>query len=111
VRNAVLVSATLLAIPLSLLYDMMLGAVAACWLLRGARDAPLPPWEKTVLALSYAAMIDSRGLADQISVPVNTIAALALFAMAARRAWREMGFRAFSRDPALLRPGAATPTK
>jgi alpha-1,2-mannosyltransferase len=111
VRGAVLASATLIAIPLSLLYDMMLGAVAACWLLRRTGGEALPSWETTVLALSYAAMIDSRGLADQISVPVNTIAALALFAIAARRAWRELGVRGLSRGRPSLRPGAAAPTR
>ena len=91
VRNAVLASATLLAVPLSLLYDMMLGAVAGCWLLRGATREAMPAWEKTVLALVYAAMLDSRGLAEELSLPVNTLCAVALFVMATRRAARELG--------------------
>jgi len=106
VRAAVLASATLVAVPLSLLYDMMLGAVAACWLLRD-RDQ-IGPWEKTALAIAYAAMMGSRGLAEQISLPVNTIAALALFAIAARRAWREMGVTRPSRQPSSMPPGAAS---
>jgi len=97
VRNAVLVSATLVALPLSLLYDMMLGAIAACWLVRGASKDALPAWEKTSLALIYAAMLDSRALAEQFSLPVNTIAALTLFGFAARRAWHEMGLGEHSR--------------
>ena len=44
VRGAVLASATLVAVPLSLLYDMMLGAVAACWLLRD--PGPIGPQGK-----------------------------------------------------------------
>jgi len=91
VRNAVLASATLVALPLSLLYDMMLGAIAVCWLVRGAGKDALPAWEKTALAVIYAVMLDSRALAEQLSLPVNTIAALTLFAFAARRAWHEMG--------------------
>jgi alpha-1,2-mannosyltransferase len=103
-RAAVLASATLVAVPLSLLYDLMLGAVAACWLLRNqGRNAA--PWEKTVLAIAYAVLIDSRSLADQITLPVNTIAALALFALAARRAFAELGWISLSRVPV-----AATPT-
>ena len=105
VRGAVLTSATLLAVPLSLLYDMMIGAVAGCWLLRGAGKNAMPAWEKTALALSYAAMIDSRGLAEQLSLPVNTICALVLFGLAARRAARELGIT----SPARLR--AAAPTR
>jgi hypothetical protein len=104
-RAAVLASATLIAVPLSLLYDLMLGAVAGCWLLRG-QGRSAAPWEKTVLAILYAVLIDSRALAEQLSVPVNTIAALALFALAARRAFGELGWIRFSREPA-----AASPTR
>jgi alpha-1,2-mannosyltransferase len=106
VRNAVLASATLLAVPLSLLYDTMLGAVAACWLLRDEGREAMPAWEKTALALTYAAMLDSRGLAEELSLPVNTIAAIILFAMATRRASRELGLTSLSR-----RSVAASPTR
>ncbi|HEV2186697.1 MAG TPA: glycosyltransferase family 87 protein [Stellaceae bacterium] len=102
-RAAVLASATLVAVPLSLLYDLMLGAVAACWLMRGqGRNAA--PWEKTVLAILYAALIDSRSLADQIALPVNTIAALVLFALATWRAFAELGWVRISREPAGAMP-------
>jgi len=99
-RNAVLASATLVAVPLSLLYDMMLGAVAGCWLLRGGTDDP-PPWERTVLAAIYVAMLDGRGLAEALRLPVNTLAALALFALAAARAWRELGWAPLARGAAV----------
>lgn len=108
VRNAVLASATLIAIPLSLLYDMMLGAVAGCWLLRGMRSEPMPPWEKTVLAAIYLLMLDSRGLAEQIALPVNTICALTLFGLAARRAARELGVSAAMPPRASVRSAAST---
>ncbi|MFZ2005684.1 MAG: glycosyltransferase family 87 protein, partial [Stellaceae bacterium] len=104
VRSAVLASATLLAVPLSLLYDMMIGAVAGCWLLRGAGRDTIPTWEKTALALTYAAMLDSRGLAEKLSLPVNTICALVLFGLATRRAARELGIT----WPARLRVAAPT---
>jgi alpha-1,2-mannosyltransferase len=104
-RAAVLASATLIAVPLSLLYDLMLGAVAGCWLLRG-QGRSCAPWEKTVLAVAYAALFDSRSLSDQITLPVNTIAALTLFALATRRAFGELGGVRFSREPV-----AATPTR
>lgn len=104
VRNAVLASATLLAVPLSLLYDMMIGAVAGCWLLRGAGRQAMPAWEKTALAVVYAAMLDSRGLAEELSLPVNTICALVLFGLATRRASRELGFT----SPVRMRVAAPT---
>lgn len=97
VRNAVLASATLLAVPLSLLYDMMIGAVAGCWLLRGAAKDRMPAWEKTALAVIYALMLDSRGLAEELSLPVNTICALVLFGLATRRAAQEIGVTSRSR--------------
>jgi hypothetical protein len=108
VRNAVLASATLVAIPLSLLYDMMLGAIAGCWLLRGARGEPMPAWEKTVLAAIYLLMLDSRGLAEQIALPVNTICALTLFGLATRRAARELGVSAAIPARASMRSAAST---
>jgi len=104
-RAVVLASATLVAVPLSLLYDLMLGAVAACWLMR-EQGRSAAPWEKTILAILYAALIDSRSLADQITLPVNTIAALALFALATRRAFAELGWVRLSREPVV-----ATPTR
>jgi hypothetical protein len=106
VRNAVLASATLVAIPLSLLYDMMLGAVAGCWLLRGAGRQPMPAWEKTALAAVYALMLDSRGLAEGLALPVNTICALVLFGLATRRAAEELGLSGTL--PATVRSAAPT---
>lgn len=105
-RNAVLTSATLVAIPLALLYDLMLGTIAACWLLRGGQKTAMQGWEKTALAILYAALLDSRGLAEQFSLPVTTMAALGLFGLATHRAWRELG-------GIRLSPGqpAATPTR
>jgi alpha-1,2-mannosyltransferase len=102
-RAAVLASATLIAVPLSLLYDLMLGAVAGCWLLR-SQGRSCAPWEKTVLAVAYAALFDSRSLSDQITLPVNTIAALALFALATRRALGELGWVRVSPAPAVATP-------
>jgi hypothetical protein len=104
-RAAVLASATLVAVPLSLLYDLMLGAVAGCWLMRGqGRDAA--PWEKTALAMIYIVLIDSRALAEQFTIPVNTVAALALLTLSTRRAFGELGWIRLSPEPA-----AATPTR
>jgi len=106
VRNAVLASATLVAIPLALLYDLMLGTIAACWLLRGEQKTAMRGWEKTALAILYAALLDCRGLAEQFSLPVTTMAALGLFALATNRARRELGGVRLSREQP-----AATPTR
>jgi alpha-1,2-mannosyltransferase len=108
VRNAVLASATLVAVPLSLLYDMLLGAVAGCWLLRGAARETMPAWEKTALAVIYLAMLDSRGIAEKLHLPINTICALILFGLATRRAARELGLSAMSPQSASVRGAAST---
>lgn len=107
-RSAVLASATLVAVPLSLLYDMMLGAVAGCWMVRGAAPKPMRAWEKTAFAAVYAVMLDSRGLAEKLSVPVNTVCALVLFALATRRAMCELGLSAAPRAPASAPSAAST---
>jgi hypothetical protein len=89
-RAAILASATLVAIPLALLYDLMLATIAACWLLRRDARNPLLGWEKLVLAATYPAMLGCRGLIEKWPVPIATICALAMFAIATRHAWLEL---------------------
>lgn len=106
VRASVLAAATLVAIPLALLYDLMLATIAACWLLRAGRQTGPLSWERTGLALLYALLLDCRGLAEQFALPVTTLAAIGLFALATRRAWHEMAeVRLLRQQP------AATPTR
>lgn len=106
IRAAMLAAATLIAVPLALLYDLMLATVAACWLVRAARERGALPWELTGLAVFYAVLLDCRGLAEQLAVPVTSLAALGLFVLVARRAWVELGGFRLSREPA-----GATPTR
>lgn len=89
-RAATLAAATLVAAPLSLLYDLMLGAVAASWLMRDA--APAPAWEKTALALQFLVLVDARNLAEQFHLPLTALAALVLFVLVARRAVAALGW-------------------
>lgn len=93
VRAATLAAATLLAAPLSLLYDLMLAAVAACWLVRQARTEGELPWERTVLALLFVGLLNARNLAETLHLPVTLLATLALLALILRRAWREAAAR------------------
>ena len=96
-RAATLAAASLVAAPLALLYDLMLGVIAAAWLVRD-RDAPAA-WarQKPALAglylllfVSSLVMAADRGLAEGAHAPVFPLAALALLALAGIRAWREM---------------------
>jgi Glycosyltransferase family 87 len=103
-RAATLASATLIAVPLALLYDLMLGAVAVCWLVRETGEREAPAWEKTIIAGLYLALLDARGLAEQFHLPLTTLSALVVFALVTRRATAALR---------LTRPGpghaAATP--
>ncbi|HEX3863028.1 MAG TPA: hypothetical protein VHY35_15185, partial [Stellaceae bacterium] len=65
-------------------------------------------WEKTALAAIYALMLDSRGLAEGLHLPVNTICALILFGLATRRAAADLGLSAPSRRPVSARNAAPT---
>lgn len=93
VRAATLAAATLLAAPLSLLYDMMLAAVAGCWLLRRKEGEASLPWEKTLLALSFVGLLNARNFAETLSLPVTLLATLVLLGLILRRAWREVAAR------------------
>lgn len=44
IRAASLVSATLVAVPLALFYDLVLAGIASAWLLRGETKYCLPEW-------------------------------------------------------------------
>jgi alpha-1,2-mannosyltransferase len=96
-RAATLAAASLVAAPLALLYDLMLGVIAAAWLVRD-RDAPAA-WrgQESALAalylLLYAAsfvMATNRDFAERSHVPVFPLAAISLLSITGARARREL---------------------
>jgi alpha-1,2-mannosyltransferase len=89
-RAATLATASLIAAPLSLLYDLMLGVIAAAWLVRDGASPAAWPRQKIALAALFLLLLAGRGLAESWHVPVFPLAAMALFAIAVARAWREM---------------------
>lgn len=98
-RAATLAAASLVAAPLSLLYDLLLGVVAASWLVRDRAAPAAAAWEKAALAALYLMLLDGRGLAERWHVPAYPLAALLLFAIAAARARRELAQRRAAGDP------------
>ena len=103
-RAAVLASATLVALPLSLLYDLMLGSIAAAWLVRDRASLAARGWEMTALAgLVLVLLVSTPSVAAKWHFPVFPLAALALFGIAVGRAWREMAQRKVA-APSLSRP-------
>jgi hypothetical protein len=96
IRAATLAAASLVAAPLALLYDLMLGVIAAAWLVRD-RNAPAA-WKGQEIALTalylllYVAsfvMATNRDLAERSHLPVFLLAAISLLAIAGAWACRE----------------------
>ena len=108
-RAATLAAATLVAAPLALLYDLMLGVIAALWLIRD-RDAPAASaWQAIALTALYLVLINGRNFGEHWGVPAFPLAALVLFAIVALRAWRELARRraASAAAPVLAGPQGA----
>src|ERR1700722_20051008 len=87
-RGASLAAATLLAVPVVLLYDFMLAAVAAAFLVRAARRTGFLPWEKAALVLVFVLPLLTLGVGQGWSVPVGPLASLLLLAMTLARVKR-----------------------
>lgn len=95
-RGAALAAATLIAVPVALMYDLMLAAVAILWLVRASREAAMLPAEKLALAgvlasFGFGLLLLASGRQDPtgiLAVPILPLAALALVAIVAVRAAR-----------------------
>ena len=105
-RAAVLAAATVVAAPLVLLYDLMLVAVAAIWLVRDRHSPAASGWEMVLLAAIYLFLLDGRTLGEQWHVPVFPLAALGVLAIAGARAWRELGLSRAGSSPASALAGS-----
>jgi hypothetical protein len=95
IRAAALAAATLVATPLALLYDLMLGTIAAAWLIRDGDSPAATALEKTALVALYLGLVflGRPSLAESWHVPVFPLAAVALLAIVGVRAGREMAQR------------------
>jgi alpha-1,2-mannosyltransferase len=87
VRAAALASATLLAVPLAIFYDLMLASVAAAWLCRSTQT--ISNGERLLFAASYLVLLNSTQLAGPTHIPIGLLVVLALVATVARRAFGE----------------------
>jgi hypothetical protein len=84
-RAAALLAATLLALPVLLLYDLMLLAVAGAWLLVAARERGLRPGEAPVLFAGYAMPLLCRPAGLVLSLGIAPLAAAGVLVAAVRR--------------------------
>jgi len=73
VRSAALATATLIAIPLALFYDMMLSLVAIAWLVRAGRETGFLRWEKAAFVLVFVVPIYSLQV-GMLHVPISLFA-------------------------------------
>jgi alpha-1,2-mannosyltransferase len=85
IRAATLAAATLVAIPVILIYDLTLAVVAAAWLVRAGGTNGLPAWERVALAGSFLMLLDPRDLAEVSHIPVAPLIAVALIVAVATR--------------------------
>jgi|SRR6516225_941315 hypothetical protein len=81
IRASTLAAATLVAIPVVLIYDLMLAAIAAAWLIRDERQ--LRAWEASVLGSLFVLTLDPHGIAEVWHIPVAPLVALGVVVLAA----------------------------
>ncbi len=84
-KGGVLVTATILATPYVLDYDLILLALPIAWLAGEARATEFLPYEKIVLFAAYALPLLSRTI-GAIGIPMAPFVLLALLALIVRRA-------------------------
>jgi hypothetical protein len=86
VRFAALIAGTMLAIPVILIYDLLLLVVAGCWLIKTGRDSGFLNWEKTVLAGLFLVPLLSRSLGIGMNVPIGPLGPLVMLGLCVMRA-------------------------
>jgi alpha-1,2-mannosyltransferase len=84
IRGATLAAATLVAVPVALIYDLMLAAVAAAWLVRD--PVGLAGWERVALAGLFLLSMVPPSLAEAWHAPTGPVVTLSLLALIATRA-------------------------
>jgi alpha-1,2-mannosyltransferase len=108
-RCAVLLGATLMAVPLALIYDNLLILVAIGWLLREARQTGFRPWEKLVLLSIYPLALLTWTVGHTFELPIGPITTCAVLVLCLRRAWPNRPAPAASAPADYPAPLGATP--
>jgi hypothetical protein len=89
-RAASLAAATLLAVPVALVYDFLLAGIAMAWLVRAGSESGFLAWEKVTLAAVFIVPLLSRNVGTATHLPLAQLALIALLALIARRALHEI---------------------
>jgi hypothetical protein len=90
-RSASLLAATLLAVPLALVYDELLVLVAIAWIVREARARGFLPWEKTLLLAIYPLSLLTWTTGRVLHVPLGPVIGFIVLLLCLRRVWRADG--------------------
>jgi hypothetical protein len=107
-QGAALASASLLASPFLLDYDLMIAAVPLAWLVREARRTGFMPWEKTAILAAFILPPVARNLAGSLGLPVAPVVLMGLLAVVVRRGlWEGRTARS---EASLPTPERAMPT-
>jgi alpha-1,2-mannosyltransferase len=85
-RAATLLAATMLAVPVALLYDRLLLLAAIGWLVQEGRSRGFRPWEKTVLLAAYLGSLLDYAVDSAWHLPLGPMISVAVLAVAVRRA-------------------------
>lgn len=89
VRAAALAAATLVSVPVILIYDLMIGSIAILWLARTARETGFLPWEKAIIAGLFASALLTRNIGVVAHLPMALFANVALLAIIGARVIEE----------------------
>jgi hypothetical protein len=84
-RAATLLTATLLAVPVALLYDRLLLLVAIGWLVREGRSKGFRTWDKTVLLVAYFGSLLDYAIDSAWHLPLGPLVSIAILGLALRR--------------------------
>lgn len=105
-RGAALITASLLAPPYVLDYDLVAFGMALALFAAEGMSRGFARWEKTLLALAWMAPLLARALAQALHVPIGLLALVGIFALVVVKA-TAAGRRADRPAPALPQAGPA----
>jgi hypothetical protein len=84
--GATVATASLLASPFLLDYDLTLLAMPMAWVVKEGREQGFRPWEKTALFAAFILPLVARVAAQRLGVPLSPVVVGALLLVVARRA-------------------------
>ncbi len=109
-RFATLLAATVLSVPLALLYDQMLLLVAGAWLIRDGRANGFLGWEKVMLLALYPLALLLWPLGTAWHLPLGPFLSATVLILSLRRLWPfPLGLATSAHQPEARDPLGATP--